>query len=333
MIQIGKENATLFMLVRNWELKDALHSIRQIEDRFNRRFHYPWVFLNDEVFTPEFIRYTTAIASSPTYYDQIPKEHWSVPETVNLTRFGEVLDNMTKNDVIYGGSISYRNMCRFFSGFFFKQPLLQQYKYYWRVEPDTDFSCDIDYDIFEYMRVNKKRYGFTMAIPEFPETIPTLWNTTRDFAMENPQYLVYKNSLKFITDLNSWDDVYNLCHFWTNFEIADMDFYRSEAYQKYFEYLDAALGFFYERWGDAPIHTIAASLFLTTDEIHHFDDIGYTHAPWGRCPSDDESYTSGRCVCDRSQSFDYDTYSCMPRWFGIAPAGKGAQRYRRHTYW
>lgn len=33
---------------------------------------------------------------------------------------------------------------------------------------------------------------------------------------------------------------------WSNFEIASMDFWRGEAYTKYFEYLDATGGFYYE---------------------------------------------------------------------------------------
>lgn len=33
---------------------------------------------------------------------------------------------------------------------------------------------------------------------------------------------------------------------WSNFEIADMDFWRSPAYQRYFDYLDAQGGFYYE---------------------------------------------------------------------------------------
>ena len=33
---------------------------------------------------------------------------------------------------------------------------------------------------------------------------------------------------------------------WSNFEIADMDFWRSEAYSKFFEHLDATGGFYYE---------------------------------------------------------------------------------------
>jgi hypothetical protein len=33
---------------------------------------------------------------------------------------------------------------------------------------------------------------------------------------------------------------------WSNFEIADLDFWRGEAYSKFFEYLDEQGGFYYE---------------------------------------------------------------------------------------
>jgi hypothetical protein len=33
---------------------------------------------------------------------------------------------------------------------------------------------------------------------------------------------------------------------WSNFEIGDLDFWRGEAYSKYFEYLDSKGGFYYE---------------------------------------------------------------------------------------
>jgi len=33
---------------------------------------------------------------------------------------------------------------------------------------------------------------------------------------------------------------------WSNFEIADMDFWRSEAYAAFFNYLDRSGGFYYE---------------------------------------------------------------------------------------
>jgi mannosyltransferase len=61
---------------------------------------------------------------------------------------------------------------------------------------------------------------------------------------------------------------YSTCHFWSNFEIADLSFWRGEAYEDYFAHLDRAGGFFYERWGDAPVHSVALGLFEDASKIH-----------------------------------------------------------------
>ncbi len=55
-------NATLFMLARNSEVDNAVNSVLEVEDRFNRKYGYPWVFLNEEPFSDEFKR---CAASSP----------------------------------------------------------------------------------------------------------------------------------------------------------------------------------------------------------------------------------------------------------------------------
>ncbi|CEJ01597.1 Putative Alpha 1,2-mannosyltransferase [Rhizopus microsporus] len=76
-------------------------------------------------------------------------------------------------------------------------------------------------------------------------------------------------------------------------------------------YLDRAGGFFYERWGDAPVHSIAASLMLRKDEIHFFDDIGYRHTAYTHCPSKPEY--AAKCSCNPEKSLDYtDGISCRP---------------------
>lgn len=51
---VRRANATLVMLARNKELEDVVFSMKQLEDRFNKNYNYPWVFLNDEPFTEEF---------------------------------------------------------------------------------------------------------------------------------------------------------------------------------------------------------------------------------------------------------------------------------------
>jgi mannosyltransferase len=40
----------------------------------------------------------------------------------------------------------------------------------------------------------------------------------------------------------------------------------------------------FKQWGDAPVHSLAASLFLKPTEIHQFDDIGYQHDPFWTQP-------------------------------------------------
>ena len=46
-------------------------------------------------------------------------------------------------------------------------------------EPGTNYYCDIDYDVFEFMDLNHYKYGFTMSLHEYIETIPTLWEETK----------------------------------------------------------------------------------------------------------------------------------------------------------
>lgn len=97
-----------------------------------------------------------------------------------------------------------------------------------------------------------------------------------------------------------------------------MNFWRGEAYQAYFDHLDSKGGFYYEviraallqsnlltplqRWGDAPVHSIAAALFANKDQLHFFKDIGYRHDSFQHCPQGD-AWSGGKCSCDPSDTF------------------------------
>lgn len=89
---------------------------------------------------------------------------------------------------------------------------------------------------------------------------------------------------------------------WSNFEIGDLDLWRGEGYSKFFDFLDEKGGFYYERWGDAPVHSIGAALFAKKDQIHFFNDIGYRHEPFQHCPQGD-AHKRGKCWCDPEQNF------------------------------
>jgi hypothetical protein len=101
--------------------------MKQIEDRFNRNYHYPWTFLNDEPFTEEFRNHTTRMASGATEYGLIPEEEWSMPEWISEDKFQETIKWMSEKNVIYGDSRTYRHMCRYNSGFFWRHEALKKY--------------------------------------------------------------------------------------------------------------------------------------------------------------------------------------------------------------
>ncbi|KAJ2716595.1 hypothetical protein H4R19_000548 [Coemansia spiralis] len=295
--------AAIVALVRNSDLFGLRQSMRQLEDRFNRQYNYPYIFVNDVPFTDEFKQGVRDVTRAQVQFGTLDHDSWKVPEWINQARYAEV-----KRTAQYphGKKDSYRKMCRFQSGFLHRHPLLKDLDYYWRIEPDVEYYCDMDYDPFVYMQRHGIKYGWTISMSEFMDTVKTLWNTTRDFVAQHPHHLAPDNMRRWIEDA---DGVYNGCHFWSNFEIVDLSFYRSAAYQQYFDYLDRAGGFFYERWGDAPVHSIAAALFLNASQVHYFDDIGYFHPSVLTCPSG--ARTRGSCVCDESKSFVQNSHCAV----------------------
>ena len=59
--QRPRANATLLMLARNLDVDNAVRAVRELEDRFNHKYRYPWVFLNEETFSDNFKRYVPII--------------------------------------------------------------------------------------------------------------------------------------------------------------------------------------------------------------------------------------------------------------------------------
>lgn len=52
-----KARAAFVILARNEEVKGILESVKQMEDRFNKEFQYPYVFLNEVEFSEDFKKY------------------------------------------------------------------------------------------------------------------------------------------------------------------------------------------------------------------------------------------------------------------------------------
>ncbi|BFZ59490.1 O-glycoside alpha-1,2-mannosyltransferase 4 [Saitoella coloradoensis] len=310
-----RANAAFVILARNSELDGVLESMKSLESRFNRWFNYPYVFLNNDHFNETFMEGVKKATSSKVEFGYVDSSMWGFPNTTDIPEAKELIAQQGDRAIMYGGMESYHHMCRFYSGFFFNHPLLLKYKWYWRVEPEIDYWCDITYDPFVYMEKHDKVYGFTIAIKELRETVPNLFryasaykrnhNVTSqgmwEFFLESPpepeQFeeqpeLSPEDQLPSkvqhheprIDDNAMEGENYNMCHFWSNFEIARLDFFRSEEYMQFFREMDASGGFWAERWGDAPIHSLAVGALLSKTQVHYFRDIGYRHTDIQHCP-------------------------------------------------
>ncbi|KAG7830497.1 hypothetical protein KL919_002766 [Ogataea angusta] len=261
----------------------------------------------------------------------IPAEIWKKPSSIDPEKEKAGIQKLIENGVQYADMESYHNMCRFNSGWFYRLEGLKKFKWYWRFEPNTDYYCSIDYDIFKFMEDNDKTYGFTISLYDDPLTVESLWPVTLDFVKKNPQYVHPNGAFRWLTDsvqnpeYTKLANGYSTCHFWSNFEIANMDFYRGEAYSRWFDALEAAGGFYYERWGDAPVHSVGVALFEDKSKIHWFRDIGYHHAPYKSIPNSD------KCTAPEDSGYfapeDVHRQNCLPNWIKYEMTHKELQQY------
>jgi mannosyltransferase len=128
---------------------------------------------------------------------------------------------------------------------------------------------------------SNKTYGFTIAVKELRETVPNIFRYASAYMRNNnltskglwemfvepqPDKDDVRDDL-FKSDLP--DDIlagdpsrntkapidedamegekYNMCHFWSNFEIAKLSFFRSKEYEDFFQTMDRSGGFWMER--------------------------------------------------------------------------------------
>lgn len=312
-----KQNAVIFMLARNSEVGDAVKAIRTFEQHFNHRYHYPYVFANNEPFSAEFKEALGREVSANAQFETIPSHMWGFPNHTTPEQQEQARLSMAKMEqanIIHAGNVDYHNMCRFQSGFFYDLPAMQPFDWYWRIEPDSRYTCDIMNDPFDEMSKYKKVYGYAIALWEVGRTAPSLFRTVDDYRSSQKlgttnlftsmleaswaPFLVREWLMSHFPSRNKYGDGWNYCHFWSNFEIVNLGFYRSEQYRDFFAHLDSTGGFHMERWGDAAVHSLATGLFLNAADVHYFEDIGYRHGGLQHCPRD----TVGcDCDCDPTQ--------------------------------
>lgn len=128
---------------------------------------------------------------------------------------------------------------------------------------------------------HNKTYGFTIAVKELRETVPNIFRYASAYKRlnnitskglwemfveppEDDDDDTAKDSDTSPPERSFWDtltgkkgngvdpesmegEAYNMCHFWSNFEIAKLSWFRSKEYQDFFQMMDRSGGFWMER--------------------------------------------------------------------------------------
>ncbi|KAJ9466058.1 O-glycoside alpha-1 [Diplonema papillatum] len=292
-------NGIFITLTTNKRVAQLLRMLETMDRHVPSSRGYPHAFFSETRFRADVQRAVRRVLCNKTAavsFELIPPEHWRLPdgldEALYSSRLAAFANDSHLHSVPHITSRSYRLMCRWYSGFFFKHPALQAYDYYFRVDDDLRFLCDVHLDPLMMMQDNRYVYGFTMALYEFMGTVPTLMATVESHFAEGAatkdmstvgwlEPCFYNAGEKPGDDDGSDADAgpgqFTGCHFWNNLSLGSLAFFRSAAYGKLFDRLDKAGGIFLERWGDAPIQTLAVAALSEANETFYFNEISYGH--------------------------------------------------------
>lgn len=167
-----------------------------------------------------------------------------------------------------GFSIGYRHMCRFFAGAMFSHPVVNKYKYIWRLDTDSFIVDPVNYNVFDKLKDNGAIYGYINIQHDHPGVIKDLWeNSYEYFKIINKTEIFEPKNILF-----HWNRV-----FYTNFEVFDVEWFTGNEYQNYFNFIDNLAGIYKYRWGDHSIRYIGVNSLASPEQIHFYDDIRYFH--------------------------------------------------------
>jgi alpha 1,2-mannosyltransferase len=111
--QTGKANATFIILARNSNEAGLLSSLQQNEEKFNKKYNYPYIILNDEMFTEEFRQVISNATRAQVKFGTIDQSMWGYPEWVDQEKAAKDRETLKAQSVPYASSESYRHMCRY----------------------------------------------------------------------------------------------------------------------------------------------------------------------------------------------------------------------------
>jgi len=264
-----------------------LHSLTTLYQNFLRIYPYPVIIIHTEEFTEENKR--TVFSHTRSLDDSIDIRFVSAGEFArNSPNTNHVPETncaiATKHNRIRQG---YFGMCAFFARDILRLPDFKSLDYYMRL--DTD-SCINDVVYEDFFKVAYEQNAQYMYRDLFWET-DSCWENWRlpvkSYACENVDDLApgALESISWWSDMNFSDCSNNLQVktyprsrvFATNWEVVHLPSFQEPRVARFIDYIYDNGGIWKSRWGDAPLRTITALLFLEQHRIIKYSNWSYFH--------------------------------------------------------
>lgn len=263
-----KSRSAIYFLVKMERSSLMTEALRSIYSKFIKKFDYPIILFHEEKLSEQLkLDLRTDCPKCNLFFQMI---NFSVP--TKYKKDLHLIDKLLAKDAGKGRicsraeDVNYRTMCRFQSYLVYLEPILDGLEYTWRLDDDSRLLSPVNYDVFMFMKNKNLIYGWTIVTQDEVLCVKNLWEVVKLYAeikLLNRTTYFYKWPYPLI--------------YMNNFEISSVQFFKSENYIKFISYLDELGGIYRYRWGDAPIKTLAVSLFAPLSQVHYFEDIVYDH--------------------------------------------------------
>ena len=246
--QARTKMGAIVFLARRADVNDLIKTIPLLFEQFTRAFPHPIVIFHEDFEAVHKDRVRKASPESMIRFEQIS---FCLP--VHLAERKAHVPKFICD--IKCRDVSYRHMIRFFFIKIFQHPAMAHFKYYWRLDTHSEISTKVDFDVFELMQKQNKKYGFAMLNVDPPKLVKYMDVWSANFMKTNK--LTIADPKWFEEMVTTRQYAGRSLHFWNNFELVDLQWITSSDVLRYSRHMDTVGGIYSYRWGDAPLRTCA----------------------------------------------------------------------------
>ena len=249
-----KPRAAFYYLANRLRSGWLINALQHLKKNFNSEYKYPVILFHEPDFTERQKHLIRSCVNDSIFFQEVKM------------KVSSYLTRPVPKDIHCGGkSVGYKNMCRFQAKTVYEQPIIQGFDYLFRMDDDSILTYPVEFDIFKYMNSHNLVYGYRGIASEKHQCVKGLW--------EAATHYINKHNIQ-TQFFNSW---HHGRIYYNNFEISKSDLWLSRKYREFMDYIDKLGGIYYHRWGDAPIKSIAVSMFVPLNRTHHFGNVPYQH--------------------------------------------------------